>query len=64
MSTQEYAGAGHLLDPPHSPHCRLLRHPYLPPHQRVDYRGDSQHHGLAQFRAWDSLLAFYRQHLY
>ena len=58
-----YPGAGHLIDPPFSPYCQKLAHPYLPPGDKVDYGGQMQPHALAQFSAWKKLLTFYHEHL-
>ena len=58
-----FPGAGHLIDPPFSPHFRRSGHPYLAPGVKVDYGGHLQPHALAQFSAWEMLLKFYREKL-
>lgn len=59
----KYAGAGHLIDLPHSPFSSLSRHPMLPPTTKFNYGGQQQLHALAQIQAWKNTLRFFREHL-
>lgn len=63
ITFHSFPGAGHLIDPPFSPHCRWGGHPYLAPGVKVDYGGRLQQHALAQFSAWKMLLEFYNEYL-
>ena len=59
----EYPGTGHLIDTPHSPFTRRLRHPLLPENMKMDFGGQLQQHALAQIDAWEETLAFFKEHL-
>ena len=63
IQLEQYPGAGHLIDLPHSPSVHQARHPYVPPHVKIHYGGQVQLHCLAQIRAWEHLLNFYMKHL-
>ena len=59
----EYPKTGHLIDLPHCPHVKEAKHPLLPPTKKIQFGGESQPHALAQFQAWDSLLAFFMENM-
>ena len=63
VSLEVYPGAGHLIDPPHSPFSQSSGHPMLPPDMKFNYGGRSQPHALAQIRAWKSTLKLFNEHL-
>ncbi|XP_042218787.1 acyl-coenzyme A thioesterase 5-like isoform X2 [Homarus americanus] len=56
-----YPGAGHLIEPPYSPHTPISFHnSYALP---LIWGGTSKHHTLAQVQAWSKVLDFLRVHL-
>ena len=59
----EYPETGHLIDLPHSPFNKAMRHPLLPQNRTMDYGGQLQSHSLAQKHAWTETLQFFKQHL-
>ncbi|XP_063609359.1 acyl-coenzyme A thioesterase 1-like isoform X1 [Penaeus indicus] len=56
-----YPGAGHLLEPPYSPHCSAsFQHTFMLP---VRWGGRGKFHILAQEKAWFKMREFLLQHL-
>ena len=60
---KEYPGTGHLIDLPHSPFTRVMRHPLLPENRKMNFGGQPQQHSLAQIDAWAETLTFFKRHL-
>nr|XP_055046278.1 peroxisomal succinyl-coenzyme A thioesterase-like [Misgurnus anguillicaudatus] len=60
-----YPGAGHLIEPPYTPHIRASNFIRLD-HRKVVFLwgGQTKPHAYAQENAWKEILAFLRQHLY
>lgn len=56
-----YSGAGHLLDPPFSPHSRMSYQKYWRMLQQ--WGGNSEQHSLAQSQAWSDVLLYLREKL-
>ncbi|KAJ1168970.1 hypothetical protein NDU88_000882 [Pleurodeles waltl] len=56
-----YSGAGHLIEPPGSPFCRISHFPYFP--QPVVWGGELEAHSRAQEHSWKEIQHFLRQHL-
>ncbi|XP_076464834.1 acyl-coenzyme A amino acid N-acyltransferase 1-like [Babylonia areolata] len=61
MEVVHYPGAGHLLEPPYSPHCSFCFHPTW----KLDIRwgGNPTDHVAAQEDSWKRILAFLKTHL-
>ncbi|XP_035681630.1 acyl-coenzyme A thioesterase 1-like isoform X1 [Branchiostoma floridae] len=53
-----YPGAGHLLEPPYMPHCKISFHPI--PGAEVDWGGETRAHCAAQEDLWPRMIAFLR----
>nr|XP_055047058.1 peroxisomal succinyl-coenzyme A thioesterase-like [Misgurnus anguillicaudatus] len=60
-----YPGAGHLIEPPYTPHIRASNFINLH-HKKVVllWGGQTKPHAYAQENAWKEILAFLRQQLY
>ncbi|XP_053718367.1 bile acid-CoA:amino acid N-acyltransferase-like [Synchiropus splendidus] len=61
-----YPGAGHLIEPPFTPHCRFSR--FINPENGHDstmlWGGHTKPHSDAQEDSWKKILAFLQMHLY
>ncbi|KAM8884209.1 bile acid-CoA:amino acid N-acyltransferase-like isoform 2-T2 [Synchiropus picturatus] len=61
-----YPGAGHLIEPPFTPHCRFSR--FINRSQGHDltmlWGGHTKPHSDAQEDSWKKILAFLQMHLY
>ncbi|XP_071530952.1 acyl-coenzyme A thioesterase 1-like [Panulirus ornatus] len=56
-----YPGAGHLLEPPYSPHCfASFQHTFMMP---VIWGGTVKHHIIGQEKAWSKMREFLWFHL-
>ncbi|XP_039523842.1 peroxisomal succinyl-coenzyme A thioesterase-like [Pimephales promelas] len=60
-----YPGAGHLIEPPYSPHFRATNFNLYLTKQKVVmlWGGQTQSHAYAQEDSWNKILAFLREHL-
>ncbi|KAL1275999.1 hypothetical protein QQF64_035622 [Cirrhinus molitorella] len=60
-----YPDAGHLIEPPYSPHFRATNFYQLWTKERIVmlWGGQTKPHAYAQEDAWKKILAFLRQHL-
>ena len=58
METVVYPGAGHLLYPPYTPHCKHIYHRNYK--LDLDFGGDAFQHSKAQELAWRKVLSFFR----
>ncbi|XP_051017923.1 bile acid-CoA:amino acid N-acyltransferase [Acomys russatus] len=56
-----YPGAGHIIEPPFSPHCFASWHSVLG--KPLLWGGDPIAHAAAQEHSWREILKFFRQHL-
>ncbi|XP_074649996.1 bile acid-CoA:amino acid N-acyltransferase-like [Tubulanus polymorphus] len=54
-------GAGHLLEPPHSPMCRYVYSKYQD--AVIDYGGEKRLHARAQETSWRKIINFLREKL-
>ncbi|XP_019625661.1 PREDICTED: acyl-coenzyme A thioesterase 1-like [Branchiostoma belcheri] len=54
-----YPGAGHLLEPPYMPHCKIAYHPILD--TTIDYGGETRAHCAAQEDLWPRMITFLRK---
>ncbi|XP_075886496.1 acyl-coenzyme A thioesterase 1-like [Nelusetta ayraudi] len=61
LTVLNYPGAGHLIEPPFSPHCRVAR---LNKKITLVHGGKTKPHSDAQEDAWLKILAYLRHHLY
>ncbi|KAL8622875.1 hypothetical protein ACOMHN_026996 [Nucella lapillus] len=61
MEVVHYPGAGHLLEPPYTPHCRSC----ISPFSGMDmlWGGNPEAHAPAQEDSWQRLQTFLRTHL-
>ncbi|XP_042372301.1 peroxisomal succinyl-coenzyme A thioesterase-like [Plectropomus leopardus] len=61
-----YAGTGHLIEPPFSPHFRSSNFRKVETGQKAMllWGGRTKPHSDAQQDAWRKILAFLQQHLY
>ncbi|XP_068573552.1 peroxisomal succinyl-coenzyme A thioesterase-like [Cebidichthys violaceus] len=60
----EYMDAGHLIEPPYSPHFRATK--FMKDRKKVTllWGGQTKPHADAQEDSWNKILAFLQQHLY
>ncbi|XP_043943807.1 peroxisomal succinyl-coenzyme A thioesterase-like [Protopterus annectens] len=60
-----YPGAGHAIQPPFTPLCRLLYYSFPGFKERVWtlFGGEEKAHAAAQVDAWKQILIFLKQHL-
>lgn len=58
---QSYPGAGHLIEPPHSPLCCGSNVPSF--HIAMYWRGEVIPHGATQEHSWKEIQKFLRKHL-
>ncbi|XP_051017934.1 bile acid-CoA:amino acid N-acyltransferase-like [Acomys russatus] len=56
-----YPGAGHLIEPPYSPLCKVSRMPYLAPN--INWGGEVILHAAAQEHSWKEIQTFLKKHL-
>ncbi|XP_066282939.1 acyl-coenzyme A thioesterase 1-like isoform X1 [Branchiostoma lanceolatum] len=54
-----YPGAGHLIEPPYLPHCRVSFHPAAG--TDIDFGGETAAHCVAQEDLWPRTIAFLRK---
>ncbi|XP_053369886.1 bile acid-CoA:amino acid N-acyltransferase-like [Clarias gariepinus] len=66
LTTLSYPGAGHLIEPPYSPHCRASNYMLIGTRKKVVvlWGGQTVPHSHAQEDSWHKTLAFLEQHLY
>ncbi|XP_066579563.1 peroxisomal succinyl-coenzyme A thioesterase isoform X3 [Amia ocellicauda] len=66
LTTLSYPGAGHLIEPPYSPHVRFSNFMLLQEKKKVVvlWGGETKLHSYAQEDSWQKILAFLEQHLY
>ncbi|XP_066963980.1 acyl-coenzyme A thioesterase 1-like [Macrobrachium rosenbergii] len=58
---ESYPGAGHLLDPPYSPHCYAsFEHSYM---AAICWGGTAKYQAIAQVKAWKDIKRFFLYHL-
>ncbi|XP_076464424.1 bile acid-CoA:amino acid N-acyltransferase-like isoform X2 [Babylonia areolata] len=61
LEVVHYPGAGHLLEPPYTPHCRSCVNPYLG--EDLMWGGTPSDHAAAQEDSWSRIQSFLRTHL-
>ncbi|XP_036376190.1 peroxisomal succinyl-coenzyme A thioesterase-like [Megalops cyprinoides] len=66
LTTLSYPGAGHLIEPPYTPHFRSSNFMVAQTREKVVvlWGGETKAHSYAQEHSWQRTLAFLRQHLY
>ncbi|XP_036376194.1 bile acid-CoA:amino acid N-acyltransferase-like [Megalops cyprinoides] len=65
LTTLSYPGAGHLIDPPYTPHFRSTTVSAKTREKVVVlWGGETKAHSYAQEHSWQRTLAFLQQHLY
>ncbi|KAM4615671.1 uncharacterized protein ACJ7VT_010761 [Polymixia lowei] len=65
LTSLTYPNAGHLIEPPYTPHIRASNFIVHAGHKAVMlWGGKTQPHADAQEDAWEKTLAFLKQHLY
>uniref|UniRef100_A0A4W5R6K0 Acyl-CoA thioesterase 19 n=1 Tax=Hucho hucho TaxID=62062 RepID=A0A4W5R6K0_9TELE len=66
LTTLSYPGAGHLIEPPYSPHIRASNFMVAGTRQKfvVLWGGETAPHGYAQEDSWKKTLSFLEEHLY
>lgn len=66
LSVLSYPVAGHLIEPPYTPHCRASNFMLAETRQKVVvlWGGQTEPHSHAQEDSWCKTLAFLEQHLY
>uniref|UniRef100_A0A8C2DGR6 Uncharacterized protein n=1 Tax=Cyprinus carpio TaxID=7962 RepID=A0A8C2DGR6_CYPCA len=66
LTVLTYPGAGHLIEPPYSPHFRATNFILQDIKEKVVmlWGGKTKPHAYAQEDAWEKILAFLWQHLY
>ncbi|XP_043092371.1 bile acid-CoA:amino acid N-acyltransferase-like isoform X1 [Puntigrus tetrazona] len=66
LTALTYPGAGHLIEPPYSPHVRASNYILQDMKEKIVmlWGGQTKPHAYAQEDAWEKILAFLRQHLY
>uniref|UniRef100_A0A8C8BQ81 Uncharacterized protein n=1 Tax=Oncorhynchus tshawytscha TaxID=74940 RepID=A0A8C8BQ81_ONCTS len=66
LTTLSYPGAGHLIEPPYSPHIRASNFMVAGTKQKlvVLWGGETAPHGHAQEDSWKKILSFLEEHLY
>ncbi|KAM7397318.1 hypothetical protein PAMP_020302 [Pampus punctatissimus] len=66
LTILSYPNAGHLIEPPYTPHTRVSLFRTVIKHQMLMalWGGDTVPHSRAQEDAWRKTLAFLREHLY
>ncbi|XP_060742719.1 bile acid-CoA:amino acid N-acyltransferase-like [Tachysurus vachellii] len=66
LTVLSYPGAGHLIEPPYTPHCRASNFMMAGTGTTVMvlWGGQTKAHSQAQEDSWHKTLAFFEQHLY
>ncbi|XP_055049295.2 acyl-CoA thioesterase 19 [Misgurnus anguillicaudatus] len=66
LTLLSYPGAGHLIEPPYSPHVRFSHFKLLEAKTKVMmvWGGETVSHSQAQEKSWQKTLAFLEEHLY
>ncbi|XP_066579567.1 acyl-coenzyme A thioesterase 1 isoform X2 [Amia ocellicauda] len=66
LTTLSYPGAGHLIEPPYSPHARASNFMLFPQRTKVSllWGGETKAHSYAQEDSWQKILMFLEEHLY
>ncbi|MEQ2213334.1 hypothetical protein XENOCAPTIV_013180 [Xenoophorus captivus] len=66
LTVLSYPNAGHLIEPPYTPHARSSLFKDVISHQKfmVLWGGQTLEHSRAQEDAWRKLLVFLRKNLY
>ncbi|XP_071770140.1 acyl-coenzyme A thioesterase 5-like [Centroberyx gerrardi] len=66
LTTVTYHDAGHLIEPPYTPHIKASNFIVQHTRQKVVllWGGETKPHADAQEHSWEKILAFLRQHLY
>ncbi|XP_076863383.1 acyl-CoA thioesterase 19 [Brachyhypopomus gauderio] len=67
LTVLSYPGAGHLIEPPYSPHTRASNYLLREEHKKkvvVLWGGQTEPHCQAQEDSWHKTLAFLEHHLY
>ncbi|XP_056133190.1 peroxisomal succinyl-coenzyme A thioesterase-like [Lampris incognitus] len=66
LTTLTYPNAGHLIEPPYTPHFRSSNFIVQGSREKVVmlWGGQTKPHADAQEDSWEKILAFLRQHLY
>ncbi|KAG7454692.1 hypothetical protein MATL_G00262560 [Megalops atlanticus] len=66
LTTLSYPGAGHLIEPPYTPHFRSSNFVSIKTKEKVVvlWGGETKAHSHAQEHSWQRTLAFLEQHLY
>lgn len=58
---ESYPGAGHLIEPPYSPHCfASFQHSAM---GSICWGGSSKYHTLGQVQAWEKIRSFFWHHI-
>lgn len=61
LTVLDYHEAGHLIEPPYSPHFRVTN---FRKNVKLVWGGKTKPHAEAQEDAWRKILAFFQSHLY
>ncbi|CAB1331604.1 unnamed protein product [Coregonus sp. 'balchen'] len=66
LTTLSYPGAGHLIETPYGPHCKVSSFLMPKSDERVVmlWGGLTKPHAVAQEDSWEKILRFLREHLY
>ncbi|XP_041705424.1 acyl-coenzyme A thioesterase 1 [Coregonus clupeaformis] len=66
LTTLSYPGAGHLIETPYGPHCKVSSFLMPKSNERVVmlWGGLTKPHAVAQEDSWEKILRFLREHLY
>ncbi|KAI5627043.1 peroxisomal acyl-CoA thioesterase 2b like 3 [Silurus asotus] len=66
LTVLSYPGAGHLIEPPYTPHCQASNFMLAGTRTKemVLWGGQTETHSRAQEDAWHKILAFLKQQLY
>uniref|UniRef100_A0A8C2GV18 Uncharacterized protein n=1 Tax=Cyprinus carpio TaxID=7962 RepID=A0A8C2GV18_CYPCA len=66
LTVLTYPGAGHLIEPPYSPHFRASNFILQEVKEKIVmlWGGQTKPHAYAQEDSWEKILAFLRKHLY
>ncbi|TRY59733.1 hypothetical protein DNTS_026821 [Danionella cerebrum] len=66
LTVLTYPGAGHLIEPPYTPHFRATNFLLRDMKEKIVmlWGGHTKPHAVAQEDAWEKILAFLNQHLY
>ncbi|XP_028811323.1 acyl-coenzyme A thioesterase 4-like isoform X1 [Denticeps clupeoides] len=66
LTVLSYPGAGHLIEPPYTPHFRFSNFTFQGSNQKVVllWGGHTEPHAHAQEDSWEKILLFLQQHLH